>query len=94
MTRRPTTYKASYEQELHRRQHLERRVEAMQQEIDALKWRLHVAQGDASDAAGLIAESQRLAAMQYAEYRRPYTIGPKEQYERGLWESIILRNRT
>ena len=49
MTRRPTTYKASYEQELHRRQHLERRVEAMQQEIDALKWRLHVAEVGSPD---------------------------------------------
>lgn len=39
----PTSYKPRFEREQHRRQHLERRLGAMQQEIDALKWRLHVA---------------------------------------------------
>ncbi len=39
----PTGYKKLYEREQYRRQQLESRVEAMQQEIDALKWRLHVA---------------------------------------------------
>jgi len=33
----PTAYKARYERELHRRQNLERRVEALTLERDALK---------------------------------------------------------
>lgn len=42
--RPPTDYKRRFELELHRRQNLERRVEALELERDALKWRLHVAQ--------------------------------------------------
>jgi len=38
----PTDYKARFERERHRRQALERRVEALELERDALKWRLHV----------------------------------------------------
>jgi len=40
----PTNYKARFEREQHRRQALEGRVEALELERDALKWRLHVAQ--------------------------------------------------
>lgn len=38
--RPPTDYKRRFELELHRRQNLERRVEALQLENDALKYRL------------------------------------------------------
>lgn len=46
--RPPTDYKRRLEQEMHRRQNLERRVEALALENDALKWRLHVARGQGS----------------------------------------------
>ena len=49
--RPPTDYKRRFELELHRRQKLESRVDAMQLEIDALKWRLHVAQRQLLDKA-------------------------------------------
>ena len=38
--RQPTNYKRRFELELHRRQNLERRVEALALENDALKYRL------------------------------------------------------
>lgn len=41
--RRPTDYKRRFERELHRRQNLERRVEALKLENDALKYRLQQA---------------------------------------------------
>ena len=46
--RPPTDYKRRFEREQHRRQHLEGRVEALELERDALKWRLHVARGQGS----------------------------------------------
>lgn len=49
--RPPTDYKRRFELELHRRQNLERRVEALALENDALKWRLHVAQKQLLDKA-------------------------------------------
>ena len=49
--RPPTDYKRRFELELHRRQNLERRVEALQLENDALKYRLHVAQSEPESMA-------------------------------------------
>lgn len=40
--RPPTDYKRRFELELHRRQNLERRVEALTLENDALKYRLQI----------------------------------------------------
>lgn len=42
----PTGYLARYQQEQHRRQHLERRVDALELERDALKMRLQEAQAE------------------------------------------------
>lgn len=49
--RPPTDYKRRFELELHCRQNLELRVEALALENDALKWRLHVAQKQLLDKA-------------------------------------------
>lgn len=42
----PTGYLARYQQEQHRRQHFERRVEALTLENDALKYRIQEAQAE------------------------------------------------
>ena len=44
--RRPTDYKARYEREMNRRLHLQGRVEALELERDALKYRLGVAEAE------------------------------------------------
>ena len=44
--RSPTGYLERFQQEQHRRQHLERRVAALELERDALAYRLQVAQGE------------------------------------------------
>jgi hypothetical protein len=44
--RRPTDYKPRYERELNRRLHLQGRVEALELERDALKYRLQVAEAE------------------------------------------------
>jgi len=51
--RKPTDYKARYEAELHRRQNLERRVEALETERDALRYRNAQLQAQLEQRLGL-----------------------------------------
>lgn len=63
--RPPTDYKRRFEREQHVRQQLERRVEALTLERDALKYRLQQAQRESAQYArdrGL-AEAQRQATL-------------------------------
>ena len=61
--RRPTDYKARYERELNRRLHMEGRVEALELERDALKYRLGVAEEELKRRGMILVGQAKLAGV-------------------------------